>query len=371
MKNKKIRYAVAGLGHIAQTAVLPAFKAAQENSELAALISSDSEKLDFLGKKYHVKHLFSYEQYEECLNSGLIDAVYIATPNTYHRIFAQVAAENGIHVLTEKPMAADEYSCLSMLKSARENNVKLMVGYRLHFDPANLSAIELIKKGRIGNPRIFNSNFTMQVKDIHNIRLQSSLGGGPLFDIGIYCINAARYLFQDEPVEAFAMTTSTDDPRFREIDEMCSVSLRFPDSRLANFVISFGAASESSYEVIGSSGKILLENAYQYSEKMTLTLKAEGHKEKIKSFAPHDQFAPEILYFSDCILNDLQPEPSAEEGLLDVKIICALLASARINRPVLLDYFRKSTRPDMAQKIRKNLHAEPQTIHVSSPRGYA
>src|SRR3954471_19928456 len=208
---KKIRYAVVGLGHIAQVAVLPAFAHA-ENSELAALVSDDPEKLEKLGRKYKVRGRFSYDRFEECLEG--VDAVYIAVPNHLHREYTERAASRGVHVLCEKPMAVTEEDCLSMIRVAEANRVKLMVAYRLHFEEANLKAIDLVQSGKLGDARLFDSVFTMQVKE-GDIRLgPRDLGGGTLYDIGIYCINAVRNLFGAEPMEVTAFISNNGDPRF-------------------------------------------------------------------------------------------------------------------------------------------------------------
>ncbi|MGH9962808.1 MAG: Gfo/Idh/MocA family protein, partial [Pyrinomonadaceae bacterium] len=191
-KHNKVRYAVVGLGYISQVAVLPAFANASKNSELGALISDDSVKLKKLAKRYEVAQTYSYDQYEECLNSGEIDAVYIALPNNMHCDYTVRAANAGVHVLCEKPMAVTEQECNRMLTASRERSVKLMVAYRLHFEEANLRALQLAHSRKLGELRIFNSLFTMQVRE-GNIRLQKNLGGGTLFDIGIYCINAVRH----------------------------------------------------------------------------------------------------------------------------------------------------------------------------------
>lgn len=364
---KKIRYAVVGLGHIAQVAILPSFKNAQSNSELVALVSGDTEKLDVLGNKYNIKHRYLYDDYEEMLRRDIVDAVYIATPNSLHQEFAELAAWYGVHVLTEKPMAVHERECMGMLRAARRNNIKLMVAYRLHFDVGNLEAVEIAKNRELGDLKVFNSIFCLQVADRQNIRLRGDLGGGPLYDVGIYCINAARYLFRDEPVEAFAMSDSDPyDPRFREVDEMMTVTLRFPKARLASFTISFGAVRTSSYELIGTLGRLRLENAYEYAQDMELTTMIDS-EEETQIFPKHDQFAPEIEYFSRCIIENIEPEPSAEEGLLDIKIIKAILESARSGRPVKLDYFKKMTRPSARQKITKAAYPEPDTFHANSP----
>jgi predicted dehydrogenase len=192
----KVRYAVVGLGHIAQIAVLPAFKSAR-NSEIFALVSGDSRKRETLAKKYRVAQACSYEDYDQILS--LVDAVYLALPNHLHKEYAVRAAEKGVHVLCEKPMAVTEEECEAMITAAEQNRVKLMVAYRLHFEKGNLDAIRAVKTGRLGKPRIFNSEFAQQVK-ANNVRVTEpvSRGGGPVYDMGVYCINAARYLFGSE-----------------------------------------------------------------------------------------------------------------------------------------------------------------------------
>jgi glucose-fructose oxidoreductase len=157
---KKVRYAVAGLGYIAQIAVLPAFGHATRNSELTALVSGDHTKLRTLSKKYDVKESWSYEQFEECLETGGIDALYVALPNSLHRDYVVRAAEAGVHVLCEKPLGLTEAECNDMIEAARANHVQLMTAYRLHFDEPNLRAVSLISSGKIGKPRLFHSVFS-------------------------------------------------------------------------------------------------------------------------------------------------------------------------------------------------------------------
>jgi len=361
----RIRYAIVGLGHIAQAAVLPAFAHARINSELAALISDDPVKLKKLSRSYHVAHTFSYEEYEACLHSGEIDAVYIALPNSLHREFATRAAEAGIHVLCEKPLATTEDDCVEMIQACAENNVKLMTAYRLHFERSNLEAIRLLHSGRIGELRVFNSLFTMQVKD-GNIRLQKEMGGGTLWDIGIYCINAARYLFRAEPTDVFAYSASSGEKRFREVDEMTSAVLRFPENRLATFTSSFGAADTSYYEIVGTKGDLRVTNAYEYSEDVELLLTIRGKKQK-RTYARRDQFAPELLYFSDCILKNKEPEPSGFEGLLDVHIIRSLYQSAKTGMPVAIRELSRQRRPSLGQEISRPPVSKLRPVNAKAP----
>ena len=149
-RDRPVRYAVVGLGWIAQSAVLPAFEHARKNSRLAAFVSGSPRKLEQLGRRYGVDQRFSYEQYDECLRSGEVDAVYIALPNHMHHEYAVRAAEAGVHVLCEKPLAVSEAGCGEMIRAARENSVLLMTAYRLHFERTNLEAAEQVRSGKIG-----------------------------------------------------------------------------------------------------------------------------------------------------------------------------------------------------------------------------
>ena len=358
----KIRYAVIGLGHIAQVAVLPAFAHARRNSQLAALVSGDPKKLKELSKKYKAAHTYTYQQYDECLHSGDIDAVYIALPNSMHAEYSTRAAKAGIHVLCEKPMAVTEKECEKMIKATRDHRVKLMIAYRLHFEKANLQAIEIVKSGKLGEPRLFNSLFGLQVQK-DNIRTQKELGGGTLYDLGIYCINAARYLFREEPVEVFAYSARREDPRFKQIDEMTTAVLRFPNERLATFTSSFGSADIAVYQIVGTKGDLRVDPAYEYAFALRHRLTIDG-KTTSRTYPKRDQFAPELLYFSDCIRKGIDPEPSGLDGLADVRIIRALYKSARLGKPIKVKPIVLKKRPSLQQEIRRPPVGKPSLIHV-------
>jgi len=241
--------------------------------------------------------------------------------------------------------------------------VKLMVAYRLHFERANLEAIEVARSGRIGEARLFSSMFSMHVVP-GNIRARSELGGGVLYDIGIYCINAARGLFREEPIEARAVTCGS----IGGVEESVSCVLRFPNERLASFICSFGAADVSEYRLAGTKGDLAVEPAYEYAMALQhrLTL---GGEVKERRFAKRDQFAPELLYFSDCVLKNQDPEPSADEGLADVRVIRALYRSAESGRPVELTPYEKRERQSLEQEIRRPPIEKPKTIHAQAPSG--
>ncbi|MCP6762377.1 MAG: Gfo/Idh/MocA family oxidoreductase [Fischerella sp. CENA71] len=366
-KNGKVRYAVIGLGWIAQETVLPAFENAK-NSELVALFSDDLVKRHDLSEKYNVP-AFTYEEYEAFLRSGAADAIYIALPNHLHCEYTVKAANAGVHVLCEKPMAVTEQECEEMIRACHNNKVKLMIAYRLHFDQANMQAVEIVNSGKIGNPRIFNSVFSQQVAE-GNVRLEPiSNGGGTVYDTGIYCINAARYLFQDEPIEVVAFCGNNGEQRFAEIDEMTSAILRFPDDKLATFTSSFGVAPVSTLQILGTKGNLRMDSAYSYQGELKQQITIDNQTQE-QSYPAGDQFAAEIVYFSDCILNDKNPEPSGEEGLADVRIIRAIIASAQTGKTVELHEFTEKTRPTSQQVIQIPASEEqPDLVHAADPSG--
>ena len=362
----KVRYAVLGLGHIAQTAVLPAFAHARGSSTLAALISSDATKLRKVGRKYGVEALYSYEQFDECMESGEVDALYVALPNHLHAEYTIRAARHGIHVLCEKPMAVTEKDCLAMIRACEKHDVRLMVAYRLHFEKANLATIRLVQSGKIGEPRLFNSVFTMDVR-AGDIRLREETGGGTLYDIGIYCINAARYLFRSEPIEVLGASGRRDTERFAEVEEMFSATLRFPDDRIATLVCSFGASDCGEYRVVGTKGNVRLDPAYEYAMELKQYV-TTGDKPRERVFAKRDQFAPELAYFSDCVQRGAAPEPSGWEALADVRIIEALYRSAKKGKTVALAPFEKTRRPSERQEIhRPPVNRPPKAVKSRAP----
>jgi predicted dehydrogenase len=345
-------------------AVLPAFAHAKRNCELKALVTDDPTKARQLSKKYRVPLTYSYDSYDRCLHSGEIDAVYIALPNSMHHAYAMSALEAGIHVLCEKPLAIDEAQCEAMIDAAAQRGAKLMTAYRLHFAKANLQTVEIVRSGKLGNPRLFASTFGMQVRE-DNIRLSRALGGGPLWDLGIYCINAARYLFRDEPEEVFAFQATGSDPRFREVEESVSAILRFPEARTASFTCSFGSADVSAYEVVGTKGSLRADPAYEYAEGLKFRVTIESKSREYK-FGKSDQFAAELLYFSDCILTGKEPEPSGKEGLADVRVIRALYRSIETGKPIRVEPTEKQRRPTAQQEIRRPPVKKPELVRAKS-----
>lgn len=364
MAKRTIGYAVIGLGHIAQDAVLPAFKHAKR-TKLVALVSSDHEKLETLGREYEVGKLFSYDELEQCLALPEVDAVYIALPNDLHAEFTERCAAKGKHVLCEKPMELSADACERMIRACDDAKVKLMIGYRLHFEPGNLFAVDQVMSGNLGEPKVFTSEFSYQVQP-GNIRTQEERGGGALWDIGIYCVNASRYLFRAEPTEVFAFATTGKDERFREIEESVSCTMRFPDQKVASFVVSYGTAPTSTFRIIGTKGDLRLENAYEYvgGKKARLTIDEETKEKKFKGV---DQFAPELEYFSKCIRENLDPEPDGYEGLADVRIIAAIHESIHTGAPVKVPPTPVRRYPDRSMEYDKPAVKDKELVNVEAP----
>jgi predicted dehydrogenase len=262
-------------------------------------------------------------------------------------------------------MAVREEDALDMMERVERAGVQLMIAYRLHFDPANLAAIEVVTSGKIGDPRMMNSSLTMQVEE-GNIRLDRHRGGGALLDIGLYCINAARYLFRDEPVEAFAFSVNNGERRFHGVAEGYGGVLRFPKERLATFTVSFGAADSSWYDVIGTTGDVCVDNAFDWAMETTVETTIEG-RTRTRTFARRDQAAAELVYFSNCILTGEPPEPSGTEGLADLRVIRALRRSAQTGKAIPLAPFPRKERPTPKQRIRRPAGRTPGLVHADSP----
>jgi glucose-fructose oxidoreductase len=236
-RSKKVRFAIVGTGWFPQDAVLPSFANAK-NAELAAIFSGDPEKRKEIGDYYDVPG-HDYAEFDELLAGGEIDAVYIVLPNALHKEYTVRAAKHGVHVLCEKPLAGTAAECCVMISACEASGVLLMTAYRLLFESANLSAIEQVQGGEIGEPRLYQAINT-QIVEPGNTRLDADLKGGPLMDLGIYCINAARYLFRQNPTAVSGFASHPNDPRFREVPEMVTAVMRFPQERLATFTCGFG-----------------------------------------------------------------------------------------------------------------------------------
>ncbi|MGI4983157.1 MAG: Gfo/Idh/MocA family protein [Janthinobacterium lividum] len=363
---KKIRYAVVALGDISQEAMLPGF-AHTGNSEVTAFVTSDLEKARKVGEQYKVTDTYTYEQFGEMLASGKVDAIYLATPNWRHAEFAIPALKAGIHVLTEKPLEVSTAKCQEILDAAKASTAKLMVAYRLHFEPATLSTITKIRDGDLGELILFSSTFT-QLVDPENHRAKNGIDAGPLFDMGPYPVNAARYVFGAEPTEVVsAVGVRHPDAGLGDFDDTIAVTLRFPENRLAQFVVSYYGNTLDSYFVVGNKGSIHMQPGYMYGKPLE-QVTTIGQDESSKSFKNTDHFGGELKYFSDCILNDTTPEADGEEGYADVRVLEGIKKALESGGPVTLEPFERTKRIDVdKQETTLAAQKSPELVNTSNP----
>ena len=351
MTTKKVRYAVIGAGWISQEAFLPAVEQTG-NSEVVAIVSGHLDKAKQLAAFYGIEGVYSYDQFDALARSGDLDAVYIATPNSSHARFAVQAAQHRLHILVEKPLALSLAEAESMRAAADEAGVYLTTAYRLHNDPGTLQAMEMIRSGAIGDPRYFGSAFCFQIA-AGNHRLHKDHWGGPLQDVGVYCLNAARHVFGGEPVEAHAVAGSdASDPRFAEVDAGISATLRFEGGRIASFYAGFGADPVDHFQVLGTKGSLEFQHAYLFGTGRTIVLRRGDAVERIE-LAETDNFSGMIAYFSDCILQGKRPAVDSGEGLEDMRALLAIDEAAARGAPVRLASSRPFTplQPSMLRRF--------------------
>lgn len=344
VEGRKVRYAVVGGGWISQAAFMPGV-AHTGNSEITALVTGDSDKAQALGQAYGIQRAYHYDAWRAAIESGGFDAVYLALPNHMHREFAVPALEAGLHVLLEKPMATSEDDCRAIQGAALKSGAKLMIAYRLHFEPATLEAVRLVRGQHLGHARLFTATFTQHVSK-HNHRANNGFWAGPVADMGPYPINAARMLFGAEPTEVMAWGAAH---LGFEFHDTVSVLLRFPGERMAQFTVAYGLNPINEYRVVGTDADLLVNPGFMFPGPLKHQLR-RGESKTRSDFPAVDQFGGETQYFSDCVLHDRNPEPDGEEGLLDVRIIAAIGRALETGQPQTLPPHERAKQVLVEQK---------------------
>ncbi|GHC14939.1 hypothetical protein GCM10010082_01570 [Kushneria pakistanensis] len=338
---KRLGWAIVGLGDFALNEILPAFGAC-EHSKITALVSGDRDKAREVGSRFGIgeEGLYDYESFDEIADNDDVDIVYIIVPNAFHADLTVRAARAGKHVLCEKPMAPTVAECERMISACRDNDRKLMIAYREQFEPHNLAAIRMIQEGRIGDLRQINAHHGRELdpsspEDQWRMR-RDLAGGGSLYDIGIYSLNAARYLSGEEPVEVWGnVSNKPDDPRFAEVEDTMCFWLRFPSGVFAECSSSYSVSSSKRGTVNGSKGTLSLDPLSEYRRhKLTVS---DG-KEMCEQIIEEDnQFAAEMDHMSLCVRDDGTPKTPGEEGLQDIRIITAIYEAAWTGKSVTID----------------------------------
>jgi len=339
--DKRVRFALVGLGHLTLEEILPAF-ALSHSSRVTALVSGHKDKAQKVADMYNIdqKNIYSYETYDQIANNPDIDAVYIVLPNSMHCEYTIRAAKAGKHVLCEKPMATSVKDCQTMIDACKENNRKLMIAYRIQYEPTNSYIRKLVREKTYGAVKMIEATNGQNQGDPNQWRQKKSLaGGGALPDIGIYCLNTIRAMLGEEPSQVFASTYSTpNDPRFAEVEENIAFQLRFPSGVLANCGAGYGYHESRQYRVFAERAWFGMDPAFSYDGLAMQLSEAKGKIELYQQpkLAQKNQFALEMDHMADCIMNDKEPHTPGEEGLKDQKIMEALYQSAAENKPILL-----------------------------------
>jgi predicted dehydrogenase len=332
---RKLGWAIVGLGSLAINQILPAF-AKCEKSKVVALVSGHPEKAQKLSLRYGVgpKAIYDYQNYDTLKDNPEVDIVYVVLPNSMHAEYTIRAHQAGKHVLAEKPMANTPAECQAMIDAARKADRKLMVAYRCRYEPFNQEMIRMAKEQELGPVKAIVADHGFNIGDPAQWRLKRALaGGGSMMDIGIYSLQAARYVTGEEPVEVTAMNyTTPGDERFKEVEEATNFQLRFPSGALANCTSSYGYSGQNRYRVIATKGWFELEPATSYTG---LRMKVRrGNVTEERSLPIRDHFAMEMDHLSACVMEGKEPLTPGEEGLRDMKLIMAIYEAAKSGKTV-------------------------------------
>lgn len=327
---KKLRYGIVGLGRISLQHFMPACKMSQF-AQVTALVSGHRDKAEKYAAEYGVatKNIYDYKNFDEIAKNPEVDAVYIALPNSMHAEYTIRAAKAGKHVLCEKPMATSVEESEKMIRACKAANRKLMIAYRCQYEPTNLRAIQMIRDGKLGTIQAIESANGFNEK-MGEWRLDRKLaGGGPLMDVGIYSLNACRYLTGEEPEKLDGYSSVIDkDGRFDTVEENLTWTMRFPSGIVATVSTTYGARMPGFFRVYGSKGTLHVEPAFSYQG---LHLKAEVNGEppvdEPNTEKDPAQFVREADHFARCVFDNKEPKSNGEEGLRDMRLMAQIYHS--------------------------------------------
>jgi predicted dehydrogenase len=344
--DQRVGYCVIGLGRIALTEMIPGM-AQSKQSKLVAVMTGDPEKGRAVAAQHGLdpRRVYGYGEWDRLRDDRAVEAVYVATPNALHAEQVVRAAGAGKHVLCEKPMTTNVADAERMVRACAAAGRKLMVAYRIQYEPHNRAAMRMVRdsgpgRGPLGRITLIEMANGQAQGDPTQWRQKLALaGGGSLPDVGIYCFNTARFLTGEEPVEVRAMVqTPAGDPRFREVEDTVLWSMRFPSGTVANCASSYGIHQSRRYRVCGEDGWVDLDPAFSYEGLRMRQARAENGQERIAELPmpQKSQFAREADHFSECVRENRQPYTPGEEGLQDHRVMAAIYEAARTGRPVTL-----------------------------------
>ena len=327
---RKLRWCIVGLGRISMGQFMPGLPLSR-TGKITALVSGHRQKAEQQAALYNVRSssIYGYENFDEIARNRDIDAVYVALPNSMHAEYTIRAARAGKHVLCEKPMATSLADSHAMIEACRKANVKLMIAYRCQYHPLHLKAIELIRTGAVGQVQAIDSAFGFNIRPGEWRLNKKMAGGGPLVDVGIYCLNASRYLTGENPRDIKAHASVIDhDGRFTQVEENDGWTVTFPSGIVASCSTSYGALMNGYFRVHASKGWIYVDG-FNYSGMHLTAHLASGQTIDLPDPVPAPrQFTAQADYFADCVWQNREPKTDGEEGLRDMKAISRIYESA-------------------------------------------
>jgi predicted dehydrogenase len=322
---KRYGIALVGLGQYAMGELAPALQVTK-NAALTGFVSGTEAKRKRYGQQYAVPEpsIYNYENYDRIGANEAVDIVYVVLPNSMHAEYSIRAAEAGKHVICEKPLGLDVAECDRMIDAAQANGVTLHVGYRLPFDPHHQVVAHFGRTRQLGAPSYIRAECSQVMGDPDQWRLKKAMaGGGAVYDIGIYCIQAARYAMHEEPIAVTAQEFKTDPIKFAEVDETVTFQLEFPSGVVANCTTSYNTHGHTLHVVYRKNNDRLdLENAFYYRG-----LSGRINGQLMNNIQPVNQQAAQIDAICESITTGIDCGISGKEGRQDMKIIAALYRS--------------------------------------------
>lgn len=339
--SRRVGFAVVGLGHLTLNEILPAFGQCK-HAKPVALVSGDPEKMAKVAQQYGIaaSSCYSYQRYDQLRDNPEVEVIYLVLPNSMHHEFTLRGAAAGKHILCEKPMATSVRECEEMIAACQQAGRKLMIAYRIQYEPLNRLVQQAVRAGTYGAPKLIQMmNCQNQAPDRQWRHQKALAGGGSLPDVGLYCLNTTRFLLGEEPTEVSAQIHSTPgDDRFREIEESVSFTLRFPSGVISQCMTGYGAFNNKSYAVHCETGTLKMDPAFPYRGLEQQRVHAPHGQELTEkpSNPAKDQFALEMDHMAECVRQNKTPYTPGEEGLQDQRIMEAIYQSAKANKPVQL-----------------------------------
>ncbi len=331
-----LRVAIMGIGTYGN--IVARALQASTKAKLVGVVSGSPAKVKDWQTKYGIpdKNVYNYDNFEDIKNNPDIDAIYVIVPNFLHKPYVLRAAKTGKHIISEKPLGLTGKEAQEIVDGCKKAGVKLLVGYRMHFEPKNLEIIAMRKAGDFGKIQYFTGNGGFRIGEPTQWRLdKAKAGGGSMMDIGIYAINGARYMIGEDPIWVTAQEAPKSDPvKFKEgVDETITFQMGFPSGAVAQCLSTYAMNNVDRFLLIGTKGYAELQPANGYGP-----LKGKTHRGELKAVSPPMQQTIQMDEMAGIFLEGKTPEVAVdgEEAVKDAKIIDAIYAAVKSGQKVSL-----------------------------------